>query len=88
VLNRRRRIVCWKTIHAGLAAKGKKIRLIRLTLIVSFFGGRDFLRKKAKSGNFNDHFRLKMMIALVTMYEFTVRLSIAANFLDPYKVRQ
>ncbi len=88
VMKRRRRIVCWKTIHSGLAGRGKRIRLMRLALIRVFFGVRHFLKKKPKNGKLQDMVRLKWMIAIVTVYELFVRLTIAAGFIDPNEVRQ
>jgi len=88
VIKRRRRIVCWKTIHSGLAGKGKRIRLVRLALIRALFGARHLLKKKTKNGKLPDRVRLKWMIAIVTGYELFVRLTIAAGFIDPHEVRQ
>jgi len=88
VIKRRRRIVCWKTIHSGLDGKDKRSVLVRLAVIKLFFGTLHFLRKKPKSEKIMDAVRLKWMIAIVTGYELFVRLTIAAGFIDPYEVRQ
>lgn len=45
VIKRRHRIVCWKTIHGGLAGKGKGIRLVRLSLIKLLFGLQKTIKK-------------------------------------------
>lgn len=88
VLKRRRRIVCWKAIHSDLVGKGKRVRLVRLALIRAYYGARHFVKKKPKNKRFPDMIRLKWMIAVVTVYEFYVRLNVASGIIDPYEVRQ
>ena len=88
VLKRRRRIVCWKTIHGGLDGKGKRIRLLRLAIIRALFDFRSFIRKKPKKGNVADTLRFQWMIAIVATYEFYVRLKISIGAMDPRDVRE
>jgi|GEM_PF-508336 len=88
VMNRRRRIVCWKTIHNGLAENDKRFSLVRLAVIKVLYGLRNVLRKKPKEGGVPGRIRLMWMIAVVTGYEFFVRLNIATGLIDPYEVRQ
>ncbi len=57
-------------------------------MIKLYFGFSSLIRKKPKSGNMSDMLRLKLMIAVVTIYVFFVRLSIAGGVINPHEVRQ